>query len=246
MKDKINILVVDDDPQIIRSAWKTLNPEGYNVEGVLSAIEAMHRIEHNNYDLVFTDLSMPEIDGITLIQWIRQSRPAMGIVVIISSLLQKNIKVALKFGINEHVMKPFTPEKLKAVTRKTIEWIRVRASENGREEEFPPAKLAELDKVINRYREEPGSTIRVLLSTQEIFGYLPVQILRRIANGLNMFPSEISSIASFYSCFRTKPGGEHHPCYMYGSERVWKGMSWMSWSSFFMRSTGSPVDRAEI
>ena len=245
MKENINILVVDDDPQTIRSAWKTLGPSGYNVEGVLSAKEAMHRIKHNNYALVFTDLSMPETDGITLIQWIRQHRPAMGIVVIISSLLQKNIEEALKFGINEHVLKPFAPEKLKAVTRKTIEWISIRASENGQEEEFPPAKLAELDKVINRQREEPGSTIRVLLSAQEIFGYLPLWILRRISRGLNVYLSEITSLVSFYPFFRTKPGGEHVPCYMNGSEKAWQDMSWMSWSSYFMRLTGTPVNRDE-
>lgn len=246
MNENMNILVVDDDPQIIRSAWNTLSAEGYNVEGVLSAQEAMHRIENNNYDLVFTDLSMPDTDGVSLIQWIRQFRPAMDIVVIISSLVQSNIQEALKFGIHEHVMKPFEPEKLKAVTINSINWIRLRTSQIEQEEEIPPARLAELDTVIDRYREEPGSTIKVLLSAQEMFGYLPVRIMRRIAQGLNVYLSEISSFVSFQSFFRTKPCGDHPPCYMNGNERAWKGMSWMSWSSFFLRLTGAPADRAEI
>ncbi|NIO22092.1 MAG: response regulator [Candidatus Aenigmarchaeota archaeon] len=228
MKDNINIniLVVDDDPAIIKKAWRVLSHEGYSVEGVLSAKEAMHRIKQKNYALVFTDLTIPEIDGISFIKSIKQSQPAIGIVVITDYVSEETIKEAHKLGIISHMRKPLTTAILKDVTNRAIEWIRVNASENETEEEFPPAKLEELDKVVNQYRKEPGSTIRVLLYAQEILGYLPSWIQQRIAKGLNIFPSEICSIVSFYHCFRTKPEGDHVPCYINGSERVWRGMSW--------------------
>ncbi|NIO22093.1 MAG: hypothetical protein GTN76_15525, partial [Candidatus Aenigmarchaeota archaeon] len=169
--------------------------------------------------------------GITLIKWIKQFRPAIGIVVVTGPLLQETIKEALKVGINEHVMKPIIPVTLKDAINKTIEWIRGNALENEPKEEYSPAMLGELDKVINQYRGEPNSTIQVLLCAQEIFGYLPPMVQERIAQGLNIYLSEICSIVSFYHCFRTKPRGEHTikvcrgaSCYAKGSERVLSGI----------------------
>ncbi|MHC4726193.1 MAG: response regulator [Planctomycetota bacterium] len=226
MKDNINILVVDDDPKILRIAWRALKHESCNVEGVLSAKDAMQKIKQNNYDLVFTDLTMPEIDGISLIKWIKQFRPSIGVVIITDYLLEENLKGAHKLGIISHVRKPFTQEVFKGIANKAIELIKANALENKTKEEFPPSMYSELDKVIDQYRNEPGSTIRVLLCAQEIFGYLPLEIQKRVAQGLRLYPSEICSIVSFYPCFRTKPEGIHTPCYINGSERVWRGMSW--------------------
>lgn len=226
MKNNINILVVDDNPEIIRSAWGVLNREGYTVEGVLNGKEAMHRIEQNNYDLVFTDLAMPGMDSIALIRWIRQFRPAVSIVVIADYKMQETIKEAHKLGIISLLKKPFTPATLREVTNRTIELIKMNASEDKLEEDFSPAMFAELDKVVHQYSEKPNGTITVLLRAQDIFGYLPFVIQERIARGLNMYPSEIRSIVSFYSCFRTKPGGDHPMCYISGSGRVWRGVPW--------------------
>jgi CheY-like chemotaxis protein len=228
MKNHIRIMVVDNNHEIIKSAWKVLNREGYSVEGVLSGNEAIFRIKKNNYDLVFTDIKMAGIKGTSLIKWIRQYRPAIGIVAIIDNPLTKTIKEAHKLGIISHMRKPFTPKMLKDVTNKTIEWIRGNALENEQEEEFQPEMLAELDEVINQYGNTPSHAIRVLLHAQEIFGYLPSVIQKRIAQGLNMYPSEIRSIVSFYSCFRTKPEAGHIPCYISGVEHAWNSVSWMT------------------
>jgi len=226
MKNNINILVVDDNPETIRSAWSVLNHEGYTVEGVLSGKEATHRIERNSYDLAFIDLAMSGMDSIALIRWIRQFRPAVSIVVLADYKMQETIKEAHKLGIISLLRKPFTPAILREVTNRTIELIKMNTPENKLEEEFSPVMFAELDKVIHQYSEKPNSTITVLLRAQDIFGYLPSVIQERIARGLNMYPSEIRSIISFYSCFRTKPGGDHPMCYISGSGRVWRGVPW--------------------
>ncbi len=228
MKNRIRIMVVDSDPEIIKSAWKVLNHEGYSVEGILSGNEAIYRIKKNHYDLVFTDIKMGGINGITLIKWIRQNRPAIGIVAIIDNPLTKTIKEAHKLGIISHMRKPFTPEILKDVTNKTIEWIRQDALKNEQEVKFQPEMLEELDAVIHQYRGNSGHAIRVLLHAQEIFGYLPPAIQIRIAEGLNMYPSEIRSIVSFYSCFRTKPEIARTPCYVGGIEKAWNSVTWMT------------------
>ncbi|MBI5740443.1 MAG: hypothetical protein HZA16_06950 [Nitrospirae bacterium] len=62
MKSQINILVVDNDPKIIKSAWHALNPEGFNVEGALTGKDSMSRLRQHDYALVFIDADVP--DGI--------------------------------------------------------------------------------------------------------------------------------------------------------------------------------------
>ncbi len=228
MKDNIGIMVVDNDPKIIKSVWRVLNHAGHSVEGVLNGKEAMHRLKQNYYDLVFTDISLRGIDGITLIKWIKQYRPAIGIVVITDKSLKKAVQEAHKLDIISYIRKPFTPEMLRGVTNKAIEIIRENASEFEPEKNFQPAKLAEFDKVINQYRKMSSHAIRILLHAQEILGYLPPMIQKRIALALNMYPSEIRSIVSFYSCFRTKPEGKHAPCYISGYEKAWNSVTWMT------------------
>lgn len=231
MKDTINILVVDDEPIVIMSAERVLKAEGYNVEGVLSGREAIARLEQNNYDLVLTDLNMLGIDGLTLIKWIKQFRPATGIVVITGHLLHETIKEALKLGVNDHMMKPFSPAVLKDVISKTVEWLKAGRPDDACKEELPPSMFEEVDKVIHQLGKEPGSIIPILLQAQEIFGYLPPVVQKHIARCLNMYPAEINSIVSLHPMFRTKPRGDHTirvclgtSCYMKGGERILRGV----------------------
>jgi NADH-quinone oxidoreductase subunit E/NADP-reducing hydrogenase subunit HndA len=213
MADGIKILVVDDEPVIIRSCEIVLKSEGYNVEGVLGGKEAILKMEQNAYDLVFTDLKMPEVDGITLIKWIKQNRPDTGIVIITGYPSQDTIKDALEVGIIDYVPKPFTPAVLADVAQRAVEWIEKKTPADKKaqeEEEFPPSMISEINRVINEYKDKPGSAIPVLQRCQGIVGYLPPEIQKRIAKGLNLTPAQIHSVVSFYSFFTMKPRGDHN------------------------------------
>ena len=76
------ILVVDDEPVVVKSCERILTPEGYAVESASNGNEAIGKLGKDSFDLVITDLKMPDIDGIELIRWIRNSRPDTGVVVI--------------------------------------------------------------------------------------------------------------------------------------------------------------------
>jgi NADH-quinone oxidoreductase subunit E/NADP-reducing hydrogenase subunit HndA len=223
----MRILFVDDEPIITRSAERVLNAEGYVVDGVLSGREAASRMEQDHYDLLVTDLRMPEMDGLTLIRRTKAYRPSMGIVVITGYPSQETMKEVLDLGIIDYVPKPFTPDVLIDVTRRATEWMGRAAAEQEAGEEFPPSMIAELDKVIDQYKGKPGGAIPVLQRAQEIVGYLPPVIQKRIARGLNIYPAEIHSIVSFYSFFTMKPRGDHTikvclgtACYVKGIEPV--------------------------
>jgi len=212
MPDNIKILVVDDEKVIIRSVEMVLKSEGYEIESASSGKEAILKMEQNSYNLVLTDLNMPEMDGITLIRWLRQKRPDIGIVILTGYPSQETIKEALELGIIDYVPKPFTPAVLTDVTLRAVEWLNKQSSvvTKPKEDEFPPSMIEEMDRVINKYKDKPGSSIPVLQRCQQIVGYLPPIVQKRVAKGLNLSPAEIHSIVSFYSFFTMKPRGDHN------------------------------------
>jgi NADH:ubiquinone oxidoreductase subunit E/ActR/RegA family two-component response regulator len=223
------ILIVDDELIVIRSAERVLKGEGYAVEGALGGREAIMKMGQADYDLVFTDLKMPEVDGINLIRWIKKMKPATGIVIITGYPSQETIKEALELGIIDYVPKPFTPAVLLDVTMRAVNWTKGKQAEGGEKvaEELPPAMEAELQRVIGQFRQRPGSLIPVLQRAQEIVGYLPPIVQKKIARGLNLPPAEVHSVVSFYSYFTMKPRGDHNirvclgtACYVKGIERV--------------------------
>jgi NADP-reducing hydrogenase subunit HndA len=228
MSAEPKILVVDDELVVIRSAERVLKSEGYQIEGALGGREAILKMEQGTYDLVFTDLKMPEVDGITLIRWIKKSRPNVGIVIITGYPSQDTMKEALELGIIDYVPKPFTPSVLLDVTKRAVEWAEGRKpAEEKATEEFPPAMAKELDRVIREYRHRPGALIPALQRAQEIVGFLPPVVQKRIAKGLNMPEAEVHSVVSFYSFFTMKPRGDHNirvclgtACYVKGIEGV--------------------------
>jgi NADH:ubiquinone oxidoreductase subunit E len=222
------ILVVDDEVVVIKSAERVLKSEGYRIEGALGGREAILKMEQGGYDLVFTDLKMPEVDGITLIRWIKKSKPETGIVIITGYPSQETMKEAIELGIIDYVPKPFTPSVLLDVTKRAVEWAEGRKpSDETAKEEFPPAMAAELDRVIRDFRHRPGCLIPVLQRAQEIVGYLPPVAQKRVAKGLNIPEAEVHSVVSFYSFFTMKPRGDHNirvclgtACYVKGIEGV--------------------------
>ena len=82
-------------------------------------------------------------------------------------------------------------------------------------------------RVIEQYRQKPGSLIMVLHAAQEIFGYLPMELQQFIADGMDIPVSEVCGVVSFYSFFSTQKRGKHTirmcqgtACYVRGGKKV--------------------------
>lgn len=70
-------------------------------------------------------------------------------------------------------------------------------------------KLAQVDQIIAEHKDQPGALIPVLHKSQELFGYLPEEVQKRVAEGLNVPLSEVYGVITFYSLFNLQPEGEH-------------------------------------
>jgi len=87
--------------------------------------------------------------------------------------------------------------------------------------------LERLDQVLEEYRGKPGALIPVLQIAQGIFGYLPENVLKRIALKMGKSYSEVAGVVSFYSFFSTVPRGKHlirvclgTACYVRGGKKL--------------------------
>ena len=86
---------------------------------------------------------------------------------------------------------------------------------------------AELDRVIDSYRDVKGPLIQVLHRAQEIFGYLPPEVQSFISQRMGIPPSKVHGVVTFYNFFRTVPQGKHvinvclgTACHVKGASRV--------------------------
>lgn len=84
-----------------------------------------------------------------------------------------------------------------------------------------------VQEIIERHQGDAGALIDVLHETQRVYGYLPEEAMRQIAEGLNVPVSKVYGVASFYSLFNTAPKGkyiirlcESAPCHIKGAEGI--------------------------
>lgn len=88
-------------------------------------------------------------------------------------------------------------------------------------------RYEQLAELIERYKTKKGALVPLLHEAQEIFGYLPEEVQRRVADGLGIPLSEVYGVATFYSLFSLKPRGKHKigiclgtACYVRGSGEI--------------------------
>jgi two-component system NtrC family sensor kinase len=109
------ILVVDDESYITSLVQECLRGQlGWRVDRVHAAREALYRLESSEYDLVITDLRMPDLDGFSILQWMRDFRPSLlsHTLVLTGDAGGKDLESTLEAFGTPVLRKPFSPESL--------------------------------------------------------------------------------------------------------------------------------------
>jgi CheY-like chemotaxis protein len=109
MKATKRILVVDDDPVVRLSFDRVLLPKGYAVITVKSGEEALARLAAEDYDMVYTDIRMPGMDGIEVARRIKAERPWMPVLIVTGYGDGANEAAAKEIGVSAFLHKPLTP-----------------------------------------------------------------------------------------------------------------------------------------
>lgn len=116
----LKILIVEDDPIVRIVTNKMIEELGYQSECAINGIQALHLIQQNHYNVIFMDIGLPDIDGITVTEKIRQYErennflPSRIFALTAYSLIDIKDK-CLMAGMNEVHTKPISPQVLKSL-----------------------------------------------------------------------------------------------------------------------------------
>lgn len=109
---KGKILVIDDEDIVRLSCSRTLVPEGYELKMAKNGPEGLQMLEEDTFDLVLTDLKMPNMDGIEVLAKIKEKWPATDVVIVTGYQTVETAVKAIKLGAFDYIEKPFTPDTL--------------------------------------------------------------------------------------------------------------------------------------
>ncbi|MBI2470042.1 MAG: sigma-54-dependent Fis family transcriptional regulator [Planctomycetes bacterium] len=118
---KPKLLLVDDDKNALDGLVKILTYDGYPVSGVLSGYDALNLLSRKNFDIIVTDMKLPGMGGLSLINEIRKKDETVAIVVITAYSSVKTAVEAIKCGADDYLTKPINIEELKLVLGKLWE-----------------------------------------------------------------------------------------------------------------------------
>jgi len=120
MKDKASILLIDDE-ESSRQALMLLLKGSYNVTGAGNGHEARQRLAAEQYDIVVTDLRLPDCSGIDILKQIKQYSPATEVILITGHASAETAVSAIKEGAYDYITKPLNMEELRIILAKALE-----------------------------------------------------------------------------------------------------------------------------
>ena len=121
------ILVIDDEKSLLDLLEVVFKKEGYDVDVFLSSSKALEALEKNgDYDLILTDIKIPQISGMEVLKRVRKKRPDIPVIMITAFGTIKQAVDALKAGALDYVVKPFNVEELKIIVAQGMEQRRLK------------------------------------------------------------------------------------------------------------------------
>jgi DNA-binding NtrC family response regulator len=123
---KLSILVVDDDKLVNDFLTETLTRAGYEVGSVSSGDEALEKIGDQVYDILISDIRMKGMDGIALLQKVKDIQPEITAIMITAYGTVENAVKAMKLGAYDYLLKPVSPDAIEMLVERVAEVIRLR------------------------------------------------------------------------------------------------------------------------
>jgi len=121
-----SILVVDDEPDMRIALMHALSRSGYAVEAVSSGSEALEKFKNERFNMVITDLKMPEISGMDVLEGVKKISPQIPVIMITAHGSISNAVEAMKEGASDYILKPFSMEALEVAVKRACEYVRGR------------------------------------------------------------------------------------------------------------------------
>ena len=167
---KRNILVVDDEEVIRNICLRSLEKKGYNVGLAENGINALDRIREGIYEIVFTDIKMPMMDGMELLETIKRDFPHLEVVVMTAFATIESAIDAMKKGAYDFILKPIKPDQIRVVADKCIE--KVQLGKENKALRLANQKLVDLQEMKDKFMAITSHELRTPVS--HLKGYLGI------------------------------------------------------------------------
>lgn len=114
------VLVVDDDPVVGKSFNRVLSDKGYIVITAENGYDALAKLQEEKYDLVFTDIKMPGMNGLEVAERVKAKQPWTPVVIVTGYGSKANEEKAMAVGVSDFLRKPLSPEMIEETTIKAL------------------------------------------------------------------------------------------------------------------------------
>lgn len=117
------ILVVDDEPKIVKQARDYLEKSGYHVLSAADGVTALAAARHDHPDLIVLDLNLPQMDGLDICRALRRESD-VPIIMLTARVEETDRLIGLELGADDYITKPFSPRELVARVRAVMRRVR--------------------------------------------------------------------------------------------------------------------------
>jgi len=147
MEKQSKVLVVDDDQFALRGMARALESESYQIVTAASGSEALDLLKQDSFDLVLTDLKMPDVDGLEVLRQTREVAPQAVVLMLTGYSSLESAIEALREGAYDYLVKPCSTDELKLKIERGLERVRL-AEERQRAEEELRQSYVKLQRVL--------------------------------------------------------------------------------------------------
>jgi putative two-component system response regulator len=170
MNIKSHILVVDDDPFTLESTALLISEFGYRVTSISRGRQALDVLRSDPVDAVLTDIKMPEMTGIELLEQIHTEEPEMPVILMTAYAELDTAVDAIKKGASDFLIKPYRPLQLNHSLKKAVDFRRLRQIERDYKkmlEQTVQQRTQELATALNQLAEASREMIQRLIIASE-------------------------------------------------------------------------------
>ena len=166
MAEPVHILVVDDDPTIRDLLLEGLSESGYLVTTANDGADGLARLRHNGFELVVSDIDMPRIDGVQLLQEARKLRPDIEIIMLTGVVDVETAIQSMRLGACDYLTKPFNLTEVRITVERALEKRRL-ILENREYQRHLEEKVRERTEALSRSYQTTLEALATALDTRD-------------------------------------------------------------------------------
>ncbi|MFR9018947.1 MAG: response regulator [Fusobacterium sp.] len=145
------ILIVDDERNIRTTLKMCLSGEGYEIETAVNGEDGLEKAEQDKYDLIFLDIKMPGMNGMEVLEELRNRENKTNIIIMTAYGTIEDAVKAMKLHAVDFIPKPFTPDEIRETAKKVFERENLEESKLRTFEDY--VEFAKLNIITNNFEK---------------------------------------------------------------------------------------------